>query len=166
MGLGELTLAGAVTGEDADVPVLQPPTCLSGRISAWTRSAGREAGTSGGKNVQTSIIGSRWFACSGLEMANIWRTKSIKIQTNFSLNQTNFLLIRTNSLKLRTGMRTNSLKLQTGMRTNSSHHDPNLHSIPRGRANRLQTHTELFPDSKPWSARLLCQYCARAMVCK
>ena len=72
MGLGELTLAGAVTGEDADVPVLQPPTCLSGRISAWTRSAGREAGTSGGKNVQTSIIGSRWFAWfgDGEHMAN------------------------------------------------------------------------------------------------
>ena len=50
----------------------------------------------------------------GLEMVNIWRTKSIKIQTNFSLNQTNFLLIQTNSLKLQTGIRTNSLKLQTG----------------------------------------------------
>ena len=56
----------------------------------------------------------------GLAMANIWRTKSIKIQTYFSLNQTNFLLIQTNYLKLQTCMQPAcipmTLRIEEGIR--------------------------------------------------
>ena len=50
-------------------------------------------------------------------MANIWRTKSIKIQYNFSLNQTYFLLIKSILSNCK-----------PACRPISSH--PNLHSIP------------------------------------
>ena len=80
----------------------------------------------GGKNVQTSLIGSPWFAWFGdcEHMAN----QIDKNPTNYSLNQTNFLPIQTNSLKS-----------QTGMQTNLSRH-PNRHSTPcKPLANRCRT---------------------------